>query len=163
MLKPTGCSDSSAEHRRQVCFAPFPLFAIANVDDWIDFLVPPRRSLGGLGEVTRMDDEQDGPGLGRYRHHICYQVTTCNSNTLNSTSSCCLSPFTERRGAVDAKSQCLVPGLAQQPSPTGRCTFERPKDQGVEMIMLNSCALNTPWDVKELWGCGKRACGRSAG
>ena len=31
---------------------------------------------------------------------------------------------------MDAKSQRLVPGLAQQPSPTGRCTFEGPKDQG---------------------------------
>ena len=31
---------------------------------------------------------------------------------------------------MDAKSQRLVQGLAQQPSPTGRCTFVGPKDQG---------------------------------
>ena len=126
-----------------------------NVDGWIDFLVPPRRSLGGLGEVTRMDDEQDGAGLGRYRHDTCYQApnaTTCNSNTLNSTYSSDLSHFTRHQGAVDAKSQRFVPGSAEQPFPTGRCTFEGPKDQGVEMIMLNSCALNMPWDVNEALG-----------
>ena len=142
--------------RKQACFAPFPLFAMANVDGWIHFLVPPRRILGGLGEVTRMDDEQDGPGLGRYRHHTCNQATICNSNTLNSTYSSYLSPLTERQGAVDAKSQRLVTGSAQQLFPTGRCTFEGPKDQGVEMIILNSCALNRPWDVKEALGVWRR-------
>ena len=62
-----------------------------NVDDWTDFPVPSRRSLSGFGGVTRMDDEQDGRGQGRYRHHICYQATACNSNTLNSTYSSYLS------------------------------------------------------------------------
>ena len=82
-----------------------------------------------------MDDEQDGPGLGRYRHHTCYQATTCNSNALNSTYSSYLSPFTEHQGALDVKRQRLVPGSAQQPSPTGRRTFEGPKDpEGVEII-----------------------------
>ena len=102
---------------------------MADVDGWIDFPVPLRRSLLGFGGV---DVEEDGPGLGRYPHDTCYQApnaTTCNSNTLNSTSSCCLSPFTEHQGAVDVKSQRLVPGSAQQPSPMGRCTFEGPKDQ----------------------------------
>ena len=95
----------------------------------VDFLVPSRRSFGGFGGAMRMDDEQDGPGLGRYRHHTCYQTTTCNSNTLNFAYSSYLSPFTERQGAVDVKSQRLVLGSAQQPSLTGRCTFEGPKDQ----------------------------------
>ena len=89
---------------------------MANVDGWIDFLVPLRRSLLGFGGV---DVEEDGPGLGRYRHHSCYQATTWNSNTLNSTYSSYLSPFTERQGAVDVKSQRLVLGSAQQPSPMG--------------------------------------------
>ena len=102
---------------------------MANVDGWIDFLLPLRRSLVGFGGV---DVEEDGPGLGHYRHDTCYQApnaTTCNSNTLKSTSSSCLSPFIEHEGAVDVKSQRLVPGSAQQPSPMGRCTFEGPKDQ----------------------------------
>ena len=67
-----------------------------------------------------MDVEEDGPGLGRYRHHTWYQATTCNSITLNSTYSAYLSPFTEHQGAVDMKSQRLVLGSAQRPSPMGR-------------------------------------------
>ena len=41
-----------------------------------------------------MDVEEDGPSLGRYRHHTCYQApnaTTCNSNALISTYSSYLS------------------------------------------------------------------------
>ena len=124
---------------------------MANVHGWIDFLVPSRRMLGFGG----VDVEEDGPSLGRYRHHTCYQATTCNSNTLNSHTRL-ISPFTEHQGAVDATSQRLVPGSAQQPFPTGGCTFEGPKDQGVEMIMLNSCALNRPWDVIEAFGVWKK-------
>ena len=78
---------------------------MANVDGWIDFPVPLRRSLGEFGGVTRMDDEQDGPGLGRYRHHTCYQATTCNSNALSSTYSSYLSLHwaTRRRGREESK------------------------------------------------------------
>ena len=103
ILKPTRYSNSSSAYGRQACFAPFPLFVMANVDGWIDFLLPLRRSLGGFGGV---DVEEGGPGLGRYRHDTCYQApntTTSNSNTLDFTYSCYLSPFTEHQGAVDAK------------------------------------------------------------
>ena len=101
ILKPTRYSDSSSEYGRQACFAPFPLFAMANVNGWIDFLVPLRRSLLGFGGV---DVEEDGPGLRPYRHHTCYQATTCNSNTLNSTYSSYLSLHwaTRRRGREES-------------------------------------------------------------
>ena len=156
IVRPTRYSNSSLGYGMQVCFAPLLLFAMDNVDGWIDFLVQSRRSLGGFGGVTRMDDEQDGPGLGRYRHHTCYRATTCNSNTLNSTYSSYLCRCTEHQGAVDVKSQRLVLGSAQQLSPMGCQAFERPKDQGVEMIMLNSCALNGSWDVNEALGVWRK-------
>ena len=54
------------------------------------------------------------------------------------------------------KSQRLVLGSAQQLSPMGCQAFERPKDQGVEMIMLNSCALNGSWDVNEALGVWRK-------
>ena len=98
LLKPNGHSNSSSGYGRQACFAPFSLLAMAKVDGWIDFSSPLRRSLVGFGGV---DVEEHGPSLGRYRHHTCYQApnaTTSNSNTLNSTSSCYLSPFTEHQG-----------------------------------------------------------------
>ena len=129
---------------------------MANVDGWIDILVPSRRSLGEFGGVTRMDDEQNGPGLGRYRHHTCYQATTCNLNTSNSTYSSYLSPFTGHQGAMDAKSQRLVPGSVQQLSPMGCRAFERPKNRGAEMIMSNLCLLNRPWDVNEALGVWRK-------
>ena len=74
---------------------------MANVDGWIDSLVPLRRSLVGFGGV---DVEEDGPGLGRYRRHTCYQATTCNSNSLNSTYSSYLSLHwaTRRRGREES-------------------------------------------------------------
>ena len=103
LLKPIRHSNSSSGYGRQACFAPFPLFAMANVDGWIDFPVPLRRSLLGFGGV---DVEDNGPSLGRYRHDTCNQApnaTTSNSNTLDFTYSCYLSPFTEHQGAVDAK------------------------------------------------------------
>ena len=74
---------------------------MANVDAWIDFPVPLRRSLLGFGGV---DVGEDGPGLRPYRHHTCYQATTCNSNTLNSTYSSYLSVYwaPRRRGREES-------------------------------------------------------------
>ena len=75
---------------------------MANVDGWIVFLVPSSRCLLAFGGV---DVEEDGPGRGRYSHDPCYQATTCNSNTLNSTYSSYLSLHwpPRRRGREESK------------------------------------------------------------
>ena len=113
---------------------------MANVDGWIVFLLPPRRAWLILAEWTSRRN-QDGRGLGRYRHHTCNQATTCNSNTLNSTCSSYLSPFTEHQGALDVKSQRLVPGSALQLSPMGCRAFERPKNNDHVEFVLAEQAL----------------------
>ena len=145
LLKPTGHSNSSSGYGRHARLAPFPLFVMDNVDGWIDFPVPLRRSLVGFGGV---DVEEDGPSLGRYRHHTCYQATTCNSNTLNSTYSVYLSLHwaTRRRGREEST-------FGSRFGPTtfsdGTLNLRRTERPG-------SGALNKPWDVKEALGVWKK-------
>ena len=85
----------------------------------------------GIGGV---DIEEDGPGLGRYRHHACYQATTCNSNTLNSTHSFYLSLHwaTRRRGREESTFGSRLGSTTLSDGMLSLRKTERPKSEPSE-------------------------------